>query len=218
MSRAPRATAIRRIGVSTAVTLGALAASATTASAASTPAPASLTPRTLPPAGEPSPSLALASEGAVTSRTAASVTVRDPRGASRTYALDASTMVRRDGAVVDAALLRPGQRVAIVATARRAATVVILPPGAAGAIEVEPALVAGTVVAVAGATVTVADHQGFYRPVRVSPAARLTSAGTPAVLTDVHVGASIVATGFVDATHTSLEAATVDLDPLPDAE
>ena len=217
MNRAPRATVIRRVGVSTAVALGTLAAgSAATAAGASAVTPTSLTPGPL--AGASDPTHALASEGVITQRAGASITVRDPQGAARTYALDASTMVRRDGAVVDAALLRPGQRVAIVATARRAATVVILPPGAAGAIEVEPALVAGTVVAVAGATVTVADHQGFYRPVRVSPAARLTSAGTPAVLTDVHVGASVVATGFVDATHTSLEAATVDLNPLPDAE
>ena len=217
MTRTPRTTALRRVGVATALTVRTPAAAGDVAGASSTGTPAShRSPRSR--GGARDPGDALAGEGVVTDLTDTSITVRDPRGASRTYALDASTMVRRDGAVVDAALLRPGQRVAIVATARRAATVVILPPGAAGAIEVEPALVAGTVVAVAGATVTVADHQGFYRPVRVSPAARLTSAGTPAVLTDVHVGASVVATGFVDATHTSLEAATVDLNPLPDAE
>ncbi|MGC8510265.1 MAG: DUF5666 domain-containing protein [Acidimicrobiales bacterium] len=218
MNRAPRVTIIRRVGVSTAVALGTLAAGSATgvAGATSAASPPSLTPGPLTAGSDPTP--ALASEGVVTDRDGGSVTVRDPRGSSRTFALDASTVIRRDGAAVDAILLRPGQRVAVVATARRAATVVILPPGAAGAIEVEPALVAGTVVAVAGGTVTVADHLGFYRPVRISPAARLTSAGTPAALADVRVGASVVATGFVDATHTALEAATIDLDPLTDDE
>jgi hypothetical protein len=85
-------------------------------------------------------------------------------------------------------------------------------PDAAGAIVVEPALVTGTVVAVAGDTLTVADHQGFYRPVRVSPAATLSSAGSPAALTDVALGTRVVATGFVDATHTALDATTIDLE------
>ena len=285
MTRTPRTTALRRVGVATALTVRTPAGAGDIAGASSTGTPAShRSPRSR--GGARDPRDALAGEGVVTDLTDTSITVRDPRGASRTYALDASTMVRRDGTVVDTAQLRPGQRVAIVATRRRAATLVILPsdvgpdtaegvvtdltdtsitvrdprgasrtyaldastalragadhrattltsaglaigehvtvepaseePDAAGAITVEPALVTGTIVAVAGDTLTVADHQGFYRPVRISPASRLTSAGACAALADVSVGASVVASGFVDATHTALNAATLDVDPSPD--
>ncbi len=277
MAHSPHTIVIRRVRVSSARPPRTLL-SGDVVNAPPTRSPASVS-IARPPSETPDPGTdVLTAEGVVTDLSPTSITVRDLRGVSRTYARSASTMVRRDGAAVDAAQLRRDQRIAIVATPDHSATtVVILPPvsgsaataegvvtdlsptsitvrdprgvsrtyarsastslrgdadlaptdvaigehvsvetvpgepDAAGAIAVEPALVTGTIVDVTGDTLTVADHQGFYRPVRVSPTATLTSAGTPAALADVTVGTTVVAAGYVDTTHTVLDAATLDL-------
>ncbi len=211
MTRTPRTTALRRVGVATALTVRTPATAGDVAGASSTGTPAShRSPRSR--GGARDPGDALAGEGVVTDLTDTSITVRDPRGASRTYALDASTALRagadHPATTLTSAGLAIGEHVTVEPASEE--------PDAAGAITVEPALVTGTIVAVAGDTLTVADHQGFYRPVRISPAARLTSAGACAALEDVSVGASVVASGFVDATHTALNAATLDVDPPSD--
>jgi len=158
------------------------------------------------PAGAP---VGDAPDGFVTNVNSTSITVRHFDGTSSTYTIDPSTVVNEGRTPVTTSALSVGERVQVRPSTTSATT--------AAAIEIDLAHVEGTVVSVAGDTITVSDRQGFYRTIQVSDTTAYLKAGASASLNDVTPGTAIAAEGTVGADHASLDAVTVavGLTPMP---
>lgn len=80
--------------------------------------------------------------------------------------------------------------------------------------EVGPHL-GGQVVAVSSSTVTVADHDGFWRTINLGDTTTYRKLGVSATKDAVTVGTFVAARGTVNADHTSLDATSLDVAPTP---
>lgn len=206
----------KRTGVSALVALGALATGAGIAGAATHAAPHStaqnmvLSPSSRGGHGHgpgsdfaDAPGMMRGLGGLVTAVSGTSITVKDPRGTSTTYAIDAATKVTKERQTATAADLVVGEHVRILVSTTSATT--------AAGIDIELARIGGQVVSVSGNTITVSDRDGFYRTVTVSGDTTFSKGGASATLSDVTTGALIMAEGTVDANHTTLDASSVGI-------
>ncbi len=216
MYRIPKNQLAKRTGVSALVALGALATGAGIAGAATHAAPHSTVQNTvLSPSSRgghghgpgsdfaDAPGMMRGLGGLVTSVSGTSITVKDLQGTSTTYAIDAATKVTKERQIATAADLVVGEHVRILVSTTSATT--------AAGIDIELARIGGQVVSVSGNTITVSDHDGFYRTVTVSGATTFSKGGASATLSDVTTGSLIMAEGTVDANHTTLDASSVGI-------
>ncbi len=141
--------------------------------------------------------------GKITALSATSVTVQNWRGASSTYAIDASTTVTKDDKAATVADLAVGELVRIETSNANAST--------ASSIDIALAHVGGQVVSVGANSITISDRDGFYRSISVSNATTYVKGSSSATLNDVNVGSFIMAAGTVDANHTTLDASSIGI-------
>ncbi len=207
-----RKRAVSTLGVSTAVALGAIAASvgaagASTSRTSSLPAAVALT------RDEGSGSLgALGTVGTITAMAAGSLTVTDAQGTTATYAIAATTLVRRDGHGTTPDQLRVGQTVAVLvaqAGATTATTIVVVPAAAVadlGAV--------GTITAVAPGTLTVTDAAGAATSYVLTAQTRVMVGPAAIPATSLSVGqgvrVDVAPSGSTTATVVQLEPAHVE--------
>ncbi len=144
-------------------------------------------------------------DGVVTTVSTTSITVKNRSGASSTYAIDGATTVREGRSKASLAALAVGERVQVTTAPSSTAT--------AASIDIDLASVGGTVISVAGDFVTVGDHQGFHRTIKVGGSTTYSLNGAVATLSDVSPGVLIVARGLVDVNHTTLDALSVAIAP-----
>ena len=199
-----RSTVVRKGGV--AATTASLAVGENVAVMVASAGSKTATTIVVVPAGAP---VGDAPDGFVTNVNSTSITVRHFDGTSSTYTIDPSTAVNEGRTPVTTSALSVGERVQVRPSTTSATT--------AAAIEIDLAHVEGTVVSVAGDTITVSDRQGFYRTIQVSDTTAYLKAGASASLGDVTPGTAISAEGTVGADHASLDAVTVavGLTPMP---
>lgn len=152
------------------------------------------------PAGAP---LRGAAGGVVTAVSSTSITVRDLRGATKTFAIDSATTVAEGRTSTSVSSITVGQRVRIAPSSSSAST--------AAAIEIDLAHLVGTVMSVSGNSITISDNQGFERTIQVSSATTYSKSGTNATVSDVQSGTVIFAEGLVDANHTTLDATNIGI-------
>jgi hypothetical protein len=212
MYRTTKYQTVRKVGLSAAVAVGAVAAGAGVASATthhSTRATTHVATRTSKAARAAEPRDAHGVEGVVSAVTSSSITIKDPSGSTTTYAIDSSTTVSKDRSTASAADLAVGERVRIAPSSSSATT--------AAGIDIELAHLGGQVVSVGGDTIVVTDHEGFQRTIVVSGSTTYTKAGASATLGDVATGSFVFAEGTVDANHTTLDATNVGVGTPPAA-
>jgi hypothetical protein len=208
MYRTTKKKLVKRVGISTAVALGALGVGATVASAATTTSTAharvgahdSATPT--PGSGQ---GCAHGPGGVVTALTSTSITVTDPSGTASTFTITSSTPVTKDRATAAIADLAVGDEVHVMPSAEGSST--------AARIDIVQPSVMGKVTAVNGDTITIAGPNSTSATVIVSNATTYTKDGASASLADVTVGSSIFAEGsFTSPTDTSsLDATNVGI-------
>jgi len=190
MYRTTKKKLVKRVGISTAVALGALGVGATVASAATTTSTAHANTGARDSAA---PTLghglgcARGPGGVVTALTSTSLTVTDPSGTAATFTITSSTTVTKDRAAAAIADLAVGDQVHVM-------------PSAAGSmnaarIDIVQPSVMGKVTAISGATITIAGPNSTSATVIVSSATTYTKDGASATLADVTVGSSIFAEG-----------------------
>ena len=166
-----RARAVTSLGVTTAVALGTLASGAGAAGASTGRAHSAPSAISRPRGAGAADLGALGAVGTLTAVSASSITITDPAGATTTYAIASSTVVRRGGANVAVGELQVGMTVAVlVATADAAAavTVVVVPPAALGALGA-----VGTLTAVSASSITITDPAGATTTYATTPATRV---------------------------------------------
>lgn len=73
----------------------------------------------------------------------------------------------------------------------------------------------GRVVAIGEHTVTVADHDGFWRTIRSDDTTTYTDRGAATTRSAVTIGSFVAARGTVNSDHVSLDAQSIDLMPEP---
>lgn len=151
--------------------------------------------------------------GTVTAINGSAVTVSTPAGMQRTVTTTSSTIYREGGKTVSASALAVGEHVMVRpvkpitgSSASSGSTFVT-----AAAIDIVRPQVRGTVVGVSGTTVTVADSQGFWRTVDVSSGTTVTRGGQSSTTSAIATGEHVVATGTIEANHTSLAASMVGI-------
>ncbi len=180
----------RRVGVSTVVAISALATGISVAGAASnagstaTKAPTSVFG--VAHAGDRGPFGDLGVVGSVTAVSSTSITVQDPGGATTTYALSGSTVVRKDGAAATAASLAVGENVAVMvssAGSKTAATIVIVPAGAP--VGDAPG---GVVTNVSSTSITVRHFDGTSSTYAIEPSTTVNEGRTRAAASALAVG------------------------------
>jgi len=198
--RNPFSTRAKAIGATTAITVGLLAGGAGIAAAGSSLASHDGPGHHEGPHGAP-----LGHGGGVVSAVSpTSLTVTALDGTSTTYGLtSATTYDKGPKTTATAADVTVGARVFVVATSSSATT--------AASVHIEQPHVAGTVQAIDGTTLTVADDQGFWHSVVVAGSTTYAKSGATAGLSDVTVGSFVVTAGTIAADHTTLDAASVSI-------
>jgi hypothetical protein len=141
--------------------------------------------------------------GFVTAVSATSLTVSLWNGTSATYTISPTATYTEGGSPATASSLVTGDRVQLQVSPSDPTTV--------DAINIELAMLFGTVTSVSGDTILVRDFQGFTRTILVSVNTKYTQGGAPAGLNDVLTGSKIVAWGTVDANGTSLDALAINI-------
>jgi hypothetical protein len=144
--------------------------------------------------------------GYVTAASTSSITVDSWNGTSTTYAISTTATYTEGGSPASAAALVVGDRVQLQLSSSD--------PNTVDAINIELAMLFGTVTSVSGDTILIRDFQGFTRTVLVDAngtTTTFTQGGAPATLGDVVTGSKIIASGTVDANGTSLDALTVNI-------
>ena len=141
--------------------------------------------------------------GVVTALGTNSITLKDRQGTTTTYTTSSGTTYFEGKTAVTVADLAVNEEVGLELTSTSPQTVT--------KVDIRPVLVAGSVTAVSGNTITVAGRHGTTSSVVVSPATTYTSGGAASTLAAVVVGAVIFATGLPGTTAGTLDASTVDI-------
>jgi hypothetical protein len=204
MYRTTKKKLVKRVGISTAVALGAFGIAAGVAGASTVPGAqgasvgADDTATTTP---DPGLGCARGPGGVVTALTSTSITVTDPAGTATTFTITTSTTVTKDRSAATITDLALGDEVHVMPSAPGSTT--------AASIDIVQPSVFGTVTAVSGDTITVAGPNATSATVIVSSATTYVKDGTSATLADVTVGSSIFAEGsFASSSDTSILDAT----------
>ena len=191
----------------TAITIGAVGGTAAVAAAAHTPK-GSTSSHSAPKQqgdhrGMPDRMGHLGSGGTVTAIDATSITVKGLDGTTSTFTIDGSTSFSKEHAAATAADVSVGSRVRVIPTA----------PGSTTAKEIDIDLphLMGTVSNVDGTTITVTDIDGFWRTISTNGSTSYTTNGAAGSSSDVTEGKVIMATGSVDANHTTLDASSISI-------
>ncbi len=214
MYRTTKKKLVKRVGISAAIAIGALATGVTVAGASSSPthsshsAVGSKDTTTTTPSSTSSPGPGQGcmggAGGVVSALSATSITVTDPSGTATTYSISSSTVVTKDRATASLSDLAVGDDVHIMVTSGTTT---------ASRIDIVQPSVAGKVSAVSGDTITITDPNGTSHTVIVSSKTTYTKDGASATLADVTVGSSIFAEGsFASSSSTaSLDATSVGI-------
>ncbi|MFY9783901.1 MAG: DUF5666 domain-containing protein [Acidimicrobiales bacterium] len=141
--------------------------------------------------------------GVVTAVSSTSLTVSLWNGTSATYAISPTATYTEGGSPTPASSLVTGDRVQLQVSPSDPTTV--------DAINIELAMLFGTVTSVVGDTILITDFQGFTRTILVGMNTTYTQDGAPAGLIDILTGSKIVAWGTVDPDGTSLDALTINI-------
>ena len=141
--------------------------------------------------------------GVVTALGTNSITLKDRQGTTTTYTTSSGTTYFEGKTAVTVADLAVNEEVGLELTSTSPQTVT--------KVDIRPVLVAGSVTAVSGNTITVAGRHGTTSSVVVSPATTYTSGGAASTLAAVVVGAVIFATGLPGTTAGTLDASTVNI-------
>lgn len=157
--------------------------------------------------------------GTVTAVSDGSFVVQAADGTSQTVDTNSSTTYGESGDPNPVSTVAIGERVqvryarptnpgATTTTTGGASTTPV-----ASHVEIVLTQLAGTVVSKATGSFVLSDGQGFYRTIKVDGTTQYFDGSTAKTLDDVTVGRSVAAYGAVDADHTDLDAAFVDLKP-----
>jgi len=132
-----------------------------------------------------------------------SITVSRLDGTSRTYSLTSSTAFVKDRVAASQSDLAVGETVRVRPATSGAAT--------AAEVDIVPAHVAGQVVSVSSDSIVVSDLDGFHRTISTTSSTKVIKNASSSSLADLSVGEFVVASGAVDANHTSLDASSIDV-------
>ncbi len=132
-----------------------------------------------------------------------SVTVQSWSGTTTTYSLTSTTTYTEGTTATTSSALVVGDRIEIGVSSSS--------PTTATSITIELAELFGTVTTVSGDTITIRDPQGFTRTILAGTSTTYSEGGATGSLSDVIVGAKIIAEGTVDANGTSLDALSIDI-------
>jgi hypothetical protein len=133
----------------------------------------------------------------------ASVTVDQWNGTTTTFTLTSSTTYTEGTTSTTDTSLVVGDRVRIGVSSSD--------PTTATSVNIELAMLFGTVSSVSGNSINITDYQGFTRNILVGDTTTYTQGGATSSLDAVIVGAKILAQGTVDTNGTSLDALTVEI-------
>ena len=210
MYRSTKKKYVKRMRISAAVTVGALAAGAGLASVAgASTSPLKVTigavtshddrARLGAGAGRP-----FGAGGVVTALSSSSITVSGPASSTSTFAISSSTTFTKERASASVSQVVVGDRVRITPTSTGSS--------AAANIDVELPSLMGKVTAVNGDAISITGPNGVSNEVIVSSTTSYTKSGASVGLTDVTVGSSIFAEGnFASGSTTTLDATSVGL-------
>jgi hypothetical protein len=214
MYRSTKKKFVKRMSISAAVALGALATGAGVASASTTTTKGTHITVSSSKAGTRTASSTEGQAcgpgpgGVVTGLSATSITVTDPAGTSETFAITSATTVTKERASSSFSDLAVGDEVRIMPSAEGSTT--------AAAIDIELPSLMGKVTAVSGNTITITGPSGTAESVIVSSTTSYNKDGSSATLADVTVGTSIFAEGtFATGSTTTLGATTVGIGTPP---
>lgn len=143
----------------------------------------------------------MGARGTVTAISESSITVKALDGTETTYAIDGSATFAKERSSATAADVTVGSTVMVIASSSSATT--------AATIVIDLPHLAGTVTAVDGSTITVADQEGFWRTISTSGSTTYTTNGSAGSSADVVVGKVIMAEGAVASDHTTLNASSI---------
>lgn len=177
---------------------GGLAATGTGIAYAASPSPAPSAGSTAPAPPPPPRSSAADTDGRVTSVSDSSLTVTDPSGQARTYALDSSTTVHRGPDQLRRSDLRSGLRVHVRGSGSGSTLRAV-------DVDLRPAHLDGTVTALSSDRITLVDREGFTRQVSTGSSTTYGDGGRSAL----RVGGPVHAEGTVDPDGTTLDATRV---------
>ena len=191
----------RRVGISIAVAIGALATGAGIAGASThhqskIDVPWSAT-------ASPLPDQARGLGGLVSAVTGTSITVKDRASTPTTYLLDSSTTVTKERAAAAPGDLAVGEHVRLTLSPNSSTT--------ASSVEIELVHAAGQVVSVTGSTINVTDREGAKVTIKVTGTTTYSKSGFDATLAHVTVGSFVFAVGTFDSTNSVLTATTVGI-------
>lgn len=160
-----------------------------------------------------SPTRANFHPGVVTAVTSSAITLTLPDSLSATYTINSATVIEDHDVAKTVADITLGSPVAVISShtdASLAAKILLGVPGKDAPGAHQPRL-GGQVVAVSATTITVADRDGFWRTINTSSTTTYSDASGATTRDAVAVGQFVGATGTVDADHTSLDAASVQV-------
>ena len=210
MERPSRQRALRNVGLSSAIAVTVLVSGVGVASA-STHSTKSVNPvalrgakdasTTTPPPMPPGGPEGIG--GDVNALTSSSITIVNPDGTTKTYAIDSSTVIRKTRHSTTARSLALGESVRIVPSSTDGAL--------AASIDIVPATIAGRVSAINGDTITVSGPMGTSATIQVSAETGYFRAGASASFGDVQVGSFVIGEGTFDTSPTTIEATTVGI-------
>lgn len=155
--------------------------------------------------------------GVITAIGSNSFTLSHPDGSTQTVNTTASTTYTRDGASSTASALAVGERVDVRPTQPPSSSTSSSSPVTAASVNIEDPQIHGTVESVSNNVLTIVDEQGFWRTVDLSQSTTYTDSGNSSTQAALTQGKRVVATGTVDNDHTSLDATSVAVDPVPPA-
>jgi len=150
--------------------------------------------------------------GTVTAWASPMLTVTSKGGTVTVFTVTSTTTYRDGKLVLSAADLAVGEHVGVWFNSSAATTAL--------GVEIRLAQLTGTVTAISGDTITIADHQGFTRMILVSGTTTYNGVAATAIPTTLVVGVRIKAQGIIGTDGTTLDAINVDIcgTPKPDPQ
>lgn len=144
--------------------------------------------------------------GTITAVTSSSVTVLQKNGTSTTFTYTTNTVFKDDDVTLKAADLVMGEQVGVWFNSSATTTAL--------GIEIKLVHLSGTVTGVVGATITIADHDGFSRNILTDPTTTTFYLdGATVTIGSVTVGLKIKAYGVVGTDLSTLDAIVVTIGP-----
>lgn len=141
--------------------------------------------------------------GTVTAASTTGLTLQSHGGTTTSFTYTPTTTFMDGKTPLSLANVVVGERVAVEVNSAAATTAL--------SVEIKLTSLSGTVSAVNGSTITIADHKGFTRSVNVTSSTTYTSGGAASSFASVVVGAKICAKGTIATDGSSLNAISVSI-------